>query len=377
MSFKNILVVSGESSGDVLTASIIQELKQKSPHLIFTGCGGEKMEKEGANVLYPIEALSSLGFTEVITKYFFIKKVLRDLLKYALDHNVKTAILVDYQGFNLLLAKQLKKHNIQCIKIVSPQIWAWRPKRIHKIKKYFDSVLCLFSFETKIYTNEDIQVKFIGHPLIYKTLSYQQSINWIPQEHTPTKSLSIALLPGSRKSEIKTLLPFLIQLATKIQEQYPQSQFFIPISSQSIHDFIHSNFIIPKFIQLKINGMMEILSQANLAIVSSGTATLETALWKVPFTIIYKSNFINYWLTKKLILIPYIGLVNILRKKFIVQEFLQQDMKLENVLNEVHQLIENKEYRATMLDEFDAIVKQEYVENPAKLAAEYLYQAIV
>ena len=374
---KKILIVAGEYSGDELASSIIKELNSiVSTPISFIGCGGNKMKNMNVEILYHIDDLAIVGFTEVIKKYFFIKKVIKNITSIAVHNNIQEAILIDYQGFNLLLAKELNKYGIKCYKIVSPQIWAWRPKRIYKVKKYFNMVLCLFSFEIKLYTDKNIKASFIGHPLIYKILNYQKEIKWVAKKYKNTDAPCIALLPGSRIHEIKNHVPFLIEVAKEVLKKYPKASFLMPIGDKKLYDFIKNKLNPPNYIQVQLNTMYDVLSVANAALIASGTATLEAALWKVPFILIYKSTIINSWITQSIVITKYMGLMNNIAKKMITQEFWQQYMTIKNVIPELFKLLENNQYREQILEDFQNIIDQEYINNPCQNAANVIQKEI-
>jgi len=377
---KNILIIAGEDSGDLLGASIVKELKKLNTHLKFFGFGGQLLKAENVEILKTTEELAIIGIAEVIKNYRRLIRYMKDIVKECNMRNVKHAILVDYPGFNIKLAKLLKKHNITCYQVVSPTIWVWHYKRIFKIKRYYHSVLCLYDFEKEIYEKENVKAEFIGHPIVEKiNISIANKKNHLDVLHSKFNNFksekSIALLPGSRNSEINKNMPFLIELAQVYHDYDKSINFYIAVSQENAKK-ISKNFQLSNYINIIEGDSHIVIQNCHSAVACSGTVTLEAALLKTPFVLIYKTSFISYQIFKRLLKLPFIGMVNILRKKFVTQEFIQKEMTIENVFIELKKIQEDNFYRKTMINEFNKINENLGNGDASLKAGNYLYKQI-
>lgn len=354
----NILIIAGEVSGDKLAASILKSWKKLNPDLVFWGLGGEEMTAHGVETLATTEELATIGLWEAAKNYRRLKKIAVRIVGEAAKRGTKHAILVDYPGFNLKLSEMLQEEGVKCYQIVSPTIWAWHYSRIHKIKKYIDSVYCLFQFETAIYEKEEVESYFIGHPIVAKVKeakkAFKREVNEILKTHEGR--LKVGLLPGSRFSEIKNHMPVLLDSAARFQEKYPNAHFFIPAATADIGRLLES-MEIPSYITIIPQGTHLALQVCDTAICCSGTATLECALFGVPFALIYRTSFLTYHLAKRMIRLPYVGIVNIIRGKFVTKEFIQGDIDVEAIVAELENILFDHEYRAQMEAEFKETLK--------------------
>ncbi len=368
----NVLVIAGEASGDSLGASILRRMNElETPlQMKFWGCGGHKMERENVEILYDIQQLETIGIIEAIQKIFTLKLYARKILEKAIQTNTKNAILIDYPGFNLYLSKYLKKWGIRCYMVVSPQIWAWNYKRVHKIKKYIDLVLCLYHFEVDIYKKEGIEACFIGHPLVKEIQNKKRvfrSLDHLKESGKP----KIALLPGSRKSEIKKHITKILILAKRLRKKYPKAIFYITTPNSEATEYI-KKYPLPAYVKLLPEKTDEVLANVDAAVACSGTVTLQCALWRTPFVLIYVTSFLSYMIAKNIIYLPYLGIINVLGGKFITKEFIQYDLKVNDLIPEVERLISDNEYRKRMIHEFDHIFKAYYRKNSISMAASVL-----
>lgn len=368
-------MVAGEASGDNLGSSIIKEWKKKETLEVF-GTGGNKMEKEGINLLYTIHDLEVIGFSAIIKKYHFLKKVLTHLTKKAEDSKTDIAVLIDYPGFNMRLATLLKKKEIKVIQVVSPQIWAWNYRRIYRIKENIHHVLCLYPFETEIYKKEDIPASYIGHPLAeeIQTFIKKKKESKKNQKHN-TKKISdkktIALLPGSRTKEITSLLPEMLETAYKYYQEYPNTRFLLTSPNPIIN-----NMEIPNFITRTQKNSHEVIYQSDAAIACSGTVTLELALFSVPYFLIYKTSSVNYHIFKRLIKIPYIGIANVIAGKFIIKEYLQKEVDPQKMTEELKRITLDKSAILEMKNSFRKLKKEMGYGSAARKAVQILTKEI-
>ncbi|MFH1441155.1 MAG: lipid-A-disaccharide synthase [Candidatus Omnitrophota bacterium] len=351
MTQKHILIVCGEASGDLNAANLINALKQKDPYIRISGAGGRHMKKSGAEVFYDIENLSVIGLFDVLKKlpeFFRLKKII--LQKIALE-KPDAIILVDFSGFNLRLAKEINpsttlringeqsrtiNNKIPVIYYISPQVWASRQGRIKTIKEYISKMIVLFKFEEDFYSRHGIKADFIGHPLLDIVHPSMDKKQFLAESGIDESKQIIALLPGSRVSEIKNILPVMLKTAILINEKIPGIQFIIA-KSANINIDIYNNLRRGYNLDLKIieGKTYDCLNCADFCLVASGTATLETAIMQKPFVIIYKMSLLNYLLYRPQIKVPYIGMANIVASKMIVPEFIQFKAKPKAIAKQV------------------------------------------
>lgn len=341
---RKIFVVAGEVSGDMHAASLIRELKAINPSLKFMGLGGRHMEEEGVDLFFDLTKIAVVGFTEVLRNISVFRRIFYEFIKRAEQEKPEAIILVDYPGFNLRLAKELKKRGFKIIYYISPQIWAWGEKRIDDIKETVDKMFVLFDFEKGIYKKKNMEVEFVGHPILDRinpNLIDKEFVNRLSLEN---KKPLISLLPGSRKSEVEKILPIMLSSAKIIYKKFPRAQFLVLVSSNVETDTYH-NLIkkSPLPILMLNNQHYNAIANSELVLVASGTATLEAAILNTPMIIVYKLNFLTWAYAKTLIKIPYIGLVNVVAGKQIVPEFVQFMAMPILISKAAIELLKNKE----------------------------------
>jgi len=374
---KSVLVVAGEASGDTLGGAIITAWKkQKSfdnKNCEFWGYGGAQMEKAGVRTIRSVDELATIGFWEGLKNYRRLKGYAHDLAKMCKENGVKHAVLIDYPGFNLYLASLLKMEQISVYLVVSPQIWAWHYSRIHKIRKYIDTVFCLYRFETAIFDQEGVKSHFIGHPVVDKIKEAKVKLkSKVLKLNSKFKGrMRVAILPGSRISEIKRHLPFMLECARRFKSSNTDAEFFIPTPTDTIDELVQS-YELPEYVHVYKGDSHLILQSTCAAIACSGTVTLECSLFNLPFLLIYQTSFVTYHIAKRLIQGDYIGLVNIIGKKAITKEFIQNEMKIEPVLEELERLLVDKIYRKQMLSNLREVNKNVISKSPAEKAASLL-----
>ncbi len=346
-------MIAGEHSGDILGGELLSELKNLSLDCKYFGIGGEKMISQGLTSLSNIEDLNVIGFSGIIFKYRSLKKIANTIVSECKTKNVKIAILIDYPGFNLELARMLKKDikDIKIIFYVSPQIWAWKFNRIFKIKQNVDLILLLFPFEKKIYDKYNIDNVVVGHPLMGKLKTDFEEGREI---NTNKDSLVVTLMPGSRTGEITRLLEIMLETAVLLSREYPNLEFIIPNINDKEDAFIQKTIkkYIENFnlkIQYQFQNSARSIEKADLVILASGTATLEVAYFKKPMIILYINSFITHFIGKRLLQIPYVGLVNILSEKFICKEFLQSECNPSTIHKEALKILSNEKYKEEMI----------------------------
>jgi lipid-A-disaccharide synthase len=329
-----IFVVAGEASGDGHAAKIVSELKSLHPHLHFFGMTGPKLEAQGVERIFSSSEIAVMGIVEVIPKLRHIFKILDSLTAVALKRKPKLAILVDAQDFNSRLAKRLTQNGIKVITVVAPTVWAWRSGRTKQLAKNVNEVLCVLPFEEKFLRDRHVNATYIGSPVLddvpeAKDASFfRQQLNL--KQHVPT----LALLPGSRRSEIKRILPVMVQVALVIHKQKPDLQIVIPVAPGLDSQKIEEQFLQVNLSPVLISGNAPaVVGACDVAVVASGTATLEAGLMLRPLVAIYKVNWGTYFIGKAMATIKYFSLVNLLLDRPVITELLQQDMTVQNIVN--------------------------------------------
>ncbi len=335
-------VIAGEASGDLHASNLIKEIKKLDANAQFRAWGGDLMAAQGATIVKHIRELAFMGFKEVIANLPTIFKNIRFCKEDILQWKPDAVIFVDYPGFNLRICQWAKENGFKTIYYISPQLWAWKENRVEKIKKYVDEMLVILPFEEEFYLKHNYKVDYVGHPLLDVVEDYQPSdIEGVDESKT-----LIALLPGSRKQEISRVLPEMIKAAELFSTDKYQ---FIIAGAPSIHKEDYETIIAGSNIKVVYGKTYSLLKQADAALVTSGTATLETALFGVPEVVCYKGGGTSYWLAKRLIKVKYISLVNLIMDRPIVKELIQSECNPANMAAELKKLIENKDYRAEMI----------------------------
>ncbi len=333
----NIFIVAGEDSGDNFGANLINEIKKQNSELQIFAIGGDKIEKTGGVLLENFKKISVVGLTEVIKHLPDVFHVLKKIEKFIKHNSPKFIILIDFPDFNFRVAKIAYKYNIPVYYFVSPQVWAWRQGRVHFLKKYVRKIFAIFPFEVALYKKFGVNVQFIGHPLAATIKNFKPSLNF------SNNSQYIALLPGSRYSEIKRLLPIIINSAKLLKKDFADLKFILPVAPNL--DYEHIKHIILKqadFIEVIRGNSYDAISGSRLVISASGTATLESALFGKPVIIIYKVNFVSYLLGRLFIKVKYIGMPNILLGKSYNPELIQYNATSENIFIEAKKFLINK-----------------------------------
>jgi len=349
---KNVLIVAGEASGDLHGAGLIRELKKINPDIEYSGIGGVKLKEEGMNLLFRIDKLAFMGFYEVIKNLGLIKELKKKLINHLNQYKPDLVILIDYPGFNLRFAKEVKKRKIPILYYISPQVWAWGKKRVNTIKKLVDRMVVFFPFEEKLYKDAGVKVDFIGHPLldlVKPTLSKEDFRNELQIKEN---EILIGLLPGSRWQEIEKILPVMVHSGLVLKKRMKNLQIAIglapTIDKQKAYDFLKKkNFNI----QLLEDLTYDLMSHSDLLLATSGTATLESAISCTPLIVLYKTSPLTYLLAKALVKIPHIGMVNIVAGKKIVPEFIQSQAKPEKIAEEMEKILKDEdEYKRIKIE---------------------------
>lgn len=371
---KNILIISGEPSGDMRGAELIQQMKILLPDARIWGIGGDLMEAQGVELVEHIRDLSMVGILEVVKKLPHIHAQYKRLTKNIRTRKPDLAILIDYPGFNLKVAKFLKGEGIPVVYYIIPQIWAWGKGRIELLKRFVDKALVLFDFEEKLLRDNGIDCQFVGHPLVDQVDLKETKT----AKESPEKNFTIALLPGSRKHEIDHMLPVMLAAARKIKEDLPLAKFVVAENSnieRSVYDaYIEAH---PDVDVSRIqDNTLRALDECDFAIVTSGTATLETAIKEKPMVIVYKAAFITYILWNFVKMLPFLGLANIVAKEEVVPEVLQGNFTPENLSLKVLEIIKDPERMERTREKLRGVKHSLGERGASQRAAEEVYKFI-
>lgn len=350
------MICAGEASGDLHAANLVKALRKKQPDLSVSAMGAEQLKSAGAEILVDCRDLAVIGIVEVLKQWSDIQAALQ-CLKEAIDKNPPDLlILVDYVEFNLKLAKYAKDKGVKVLFYVSPQVWAWRSGRVPKIGKAIDMMAVLFPFETAIYQQHNVPVRFVGHPLadeVHPTMdkaAAQQAFYLDPALKT------VALLPGSRKGEVERILPTLLDSARLIKQSLQKVQFVLPIAPTLTREFVRG-FVDLAGVEVNlIDGQSyDVINASDAVMVASGTATLEVALLETPMSIVYKVNPLSYSILSRMIKVEHIGLANIVAGKAVAPEFIQHYAEPHIIAAEVVKQLEDQPYRQNMIGELQKI----------------------
>lgn len=366
---KKLFIISGERSGDLHASNLVSALVQLDPTLQFRGMGGSYSKAAGVDVSVDYADVALMGFLEValgfrkVLKY--LKLVKKDLLEYAPD----ALILVDYGGFNMKIAAFAKENGIPVHYYIPPKVWAWNQKRALKLKAYTDHVYSILPFETPFFEKYDLHVHYVGNPLLDEIAKFTPH-EFFFQKNGLNYQPIIALLPGSRAQEINAMLDRMIALV----EEFPNAQFVIA-GVGDLGKGIYQRGI-DAGIRVIFDQTYDLLTHAVAAVVTSGTATLETALFRVPQIVIYRTSAVSYALAKNLIRVPYISLVNLISDREVVKELIQNDFSIRKLREELQKILSDQVYRGLMLQGYD-LVKERIGEGSASAtAAALIYKSL-
>ena len=373
---KSILVVAGEVSGDLHAAEVVRAAKMRSPETAFWGIGGDDLQAEGVELLQHTDRMAVMGIVEVLKHYRFFKRVFSQVLAEVDHRKPDAALLVDYPGFNLRLAAALKKRGVKVYYYISPKVWAWNKKRIPKMAKVIDHLMVIFPFEVDVFKDTGLQVDFVGNPLV------EQIDEFLATEPKPLPWKSerrIALLPGSRKQEIERILPTMLAAAKKLERKFPDVSFMIATPNERIERMVKGQIFHcrekPSRLVVVCGHARELMRQAEAAIVTSGTATLETALIGTPHILVYKTSALTYWFARVVVKISHIGLVNIVAGRTVCPELLQQAATPEKLAEETATLMADTPERAAMLEGYAEVRQMLGSGSAAENVARILYDA--
>ena len=337
------MIIAGEASGDKHGAHLIASLKNLRPDLKFDffGTGGHEMRAAGVKTMVDVSEVAIMGVLEVARSIAKFLRLFRQLREAARTRHPALVILIDWPEFNLRLAKKLKHDGHRVIYYISPQVWAWRSYRIGAIKRYVEKMLVILPFEKDYYVRNGVQVDYVGHPLLDSVKVTSNRVEFCSRyELDPSKPV-IALLPGSRRSELRYILPPLLEGAQLLTQSHPQLQFVLPLAKTIPQEELLTQIGLSRNIRFIENDTYNTLAAAELAVVASGTATLETAIIGTPMIIVYRASSLNWRLFRPLINVPYVGMPNLIAGREIAPELLQNDLNPQRLVSLITEMLDD------------------------------------
>ncbi|MEJ5994514.1 lipid-A-disaccharide synthase [Pedobacter sp. Du54] len=344
-------LVAGEASGDLHGANLMKALKKEDSAAQFRFFGGDKMQAEGGKLVKHYAEMAFMGFTEVVLNLPTIFKNLKACKKDILNYQPDALILIDFPGFNLKIAEFAKENGIKVCYYISPKVWAWNQKRVLRIKRVVDQLFCILPFEVDFYASWGMKVNYVGNPLLDEIAQFTKDPDFRVKEGLDKRPI-LALLPGSRKQEIERLLPVMLS----VMDNFLDYQFIVAAAPTFDADYYHQ-FVGEKPAKLVFAKTYDLLAAAHVAIVASGTATLETALFNVPQVVVYKGGTLSIAIARLLVKIKFISLVNLIMDKKVVTELIQEECTTNRITEELNSIVKG-EHRTRMLQDYEELSKK-------------------
>ena len=362
-------IIAGEPSGDLHGSHLMKEMTSMNPNISFKGIGGPLMSKCGLSSIASINDMAVMGFWEVIKKFPFLKSVEKKVLN-MVDESFVSIILIDYPGFNLHIAKKIKKRfpNINIVFYISPQIWAWKEKRIETIKKYVDKMIVIFDFEKTWYKERSVDALFVGHPFVDYYAKKDLKKDAFTKLGLDRKKKYLTLFPGSRAQEIRNHLPVMLQA---LKNDFFKD-FEVLIGQAHGLDFdLEKRFNLEKVMVVKDFPELT-LAAADFAWVGSGTSSLESVIFNTPFVLVYKTSPLSWYFMKKYVKVNYAGMPNIILDRPLVPELLQENLTSVNLIYETKEILSNKNKQQSLLDGYEAIKQKLGPTGVSRRVANYI-----
>ncbi|MEX2607021.1 MAG: lipid-A-disaccharide synthase [Kiritimatiellia bacterium] len=364
----SIVIVAGEASGDAHGARVLRALKGMYPDLTAWGFGGDRLAEEGMEIREHVDRLSVMGIWEVLKQYGYFRRVFHQLVSEIRKRKPDLVLLVDYPGFNLRLAAALQGDGIPIVQYVCPQVWAWKKKRIPKMEKVLDGLICIFPFEKAVFEGSPLPVYDCGHPMVEETLNVEADSGW-------GDGVKLALVPGSRLQEIERIFVPMLETAALVRKELPELQIRVPAANreckQRMRALRDARPELPA-VELIDGHMREVVKGADAALVTSGTATLETALLGTPMLIVYKTSNLTYAIGKRVVTVAYIGMVNLIAKRELCPEFIQDAAEPAVMADSLLPLLRDSRERREMKAGLADVRKQLTSDQGGKRVAEVL-----
>ena len=368
-----VMIVSGESSGELYGSLLAKALKAKCPEARIIGIGGEKMKEAGVKMIAGIT--SGFGISEAFASYRRIKETFGKAVNAIEEFSPKALVLIDYPEFNIRLAKVAKKKGIKVLYYVSPQVWAWRKGRVKTIAEVSDRIAVILPFEEKIYRGTGVQCEFVGHPVLEEIESMTEDRAGLRKNSgINTDSTVVALLPGSRPHELKSLLPVMIDVVRNFKAEFPDynCRFIMPVAP-NVDIEKYQNYISrlrDEGVAVEKENAVKALSMADMAVIASGTATLQAAFLETPMVVIYKLSPFSFFIGRLIVDVKYISLINLISGREVVKELLQSRADARNIMRELKEIMLNKDYREQMITRFRTAKEMFKSRTPSARVAE-------
>jgi lipid-A-disaccharide synthase len=353
---ETVMIVTGETSGELYGALLAVSLKKRLPAIRIIGIGGERMKEAGVELFSGIA--SAFGIAEAVSSLRAIRKTFKSAKEAIIRHKPRVIVLIDYPDFNLRLAREARKNSIKILYYVSPQVWAWRKRRVKKITSLVDKMAVVLPFEERIYRDAGLDCEFVGHPVFDEIKGLEKDKNVIKMELGLRKDVPLfSLLPGSRPHELDRLLPVILDVVKEFKKKFRDFQFCVPFApntdiqkySHVIDMLKHEGVVVNKGRSLKT------LAASDFAVITSGTASLQAVLLGIPIVVMYKLFPLTYWVGRLLVKVRYISLVNIISGREVVKELLQKDVTSQNIINETCKIIQDQRYKEVMLKAYENV----------------------
>jgi len=377
---KKVMIIAGEASGDQHAALLVKAVHKKQTGIEFFGIGGEKMRAAGVETLVDAAEMAVVGLIEVLAHRKVIFGALNKMRSLLTEKRPDLLILVDYPEFNLRLAKSAKEADIKVLFYISPQVWAWRQKRVYTIRKRVDMMAVVFPFEVDFYQQHHVPVRYVGHPLVNEVQPSKSRPELLEELDLLATRPIVGIFPGSRKSEIKRLLPILMDAARRIRKQQPEVQFVMPLASTVDESFLNiGNDPLRAHIKIIPQRSYDVITVCDAIMTVSGTVTLEIALMQKPMVIINKVAWLTYHIVRRMLKIDHIGLCNIVANQRLVPELIQHDARAALIADAILHFLNDSDYRQKTIEALEIVRerlgKVNATEQVAQLTLEMLDQA--
>jgi lipid-A-disaccharide synthase len=364
-------IIAGERSGDLHGSNLVRAIRRQDRNATFRGLGGDYLRGAGVELFAHYAEFAVMGFVEILLNIIkisgYLRKCARDIVTFKAD----VLILIDYAGFNRQMARIARKKNIKVFYYISPKVWAWNQSRAYQLKANVDRMFVILPFEKDFYRKFDWEVDYVGNPVLDAVKAHQPDSGFLAKRNLTAPSAIVALLPGSRKQELLGIIPVI----SEVVAHFPELQFAVA-TVNNLDENLYAPLRAFANVRFVEEDTYNLLLHADAAIVTSGTATLETALFRVPQIVVYKAARLSYLLAKMVIRVPFISLVNLIGGKEVVKELIQDHASVENISTELIALLSNGEYRKVILENYDSIIKVldtgSASENAARLMVGYL-----
>ncbi len=334
-------LIAGERSGDLHASNLIRALKAQDPHADFRAWGGELSEAAGASLVQHYQTLAFMGFAEVLANLGAIRRALRLVKADILDYRPDVLILIDFAGFNLRMARFAKANGLRVFYYISPKVWAWNRKRAVRIKELVDRMFVIFPFEVDFYRTYDYAVDYVGNPIADAIANFRPNPNFRTDNELDERPI-LAILPGSRRQEVEEMLHYMVSILP------PFMDFQFVVAAVPNLDRQYYEYFRRTNVQIVYDQTYDLLANAHAAVVTSGTATLETALFDVPQVVCYKGNFATYWIARALVQVKYISLVNLIADRPVVRELIQDEFTPANLMRTLEPVVRDEAHRGAM-----------------------------